>query len=246
MKRIIEHHGEKLTFTVVKNRRYKRFVIRPLGNQHYRISAPARANQREINQAIVSNMEDVLALPTYQTIPEQIINTLKMPLFGSMYSIAFSNVEALNKQDVIVIDKKPHESARDALIRYLKPRFLDAIYASLDNTIYKTLNPNLDSMTIKMRYMRSQFGGCIASKNQISLNLDLIHYPKRYLAYVIAHEMVHFCHKNHSKAFYDTLETVWPRWQEDRTMLNSLSRLAHHVSHEHLIDAHMSQTLRRS
>ena len=246
MKKTITHRGQQLTFTIVQNRRYRRFVIRPHAKNHYRISAPANASKKAIDQAINQNIDAALSLPAYQTIPDQIIDTLMMPVFGRFYPITFDNKLKAHNTSHIVIDIKQGESKRHALLRHLKPQFLKAIYGALSCDVYQSLNPNLETMTIKIRYMRSQFGGCVASKNQISLNLDLMHYPKRFLHYVIAHEMVHFKHANHSKAFYDTLHQVWPNWREDRQSLNAFSRLAHYNSIMDLVDDDMSESLRRS
>ena len=38
--------------------------------------------------------------------------------------------------------------------------------------------------------------------------------------YVVCHELVHFVHPNHSKAFYDCLATFLPDWKQRRARLN--------------------------
>ena len=50
--------------------------------------------------------------------------------------------------------------------------------------------------------MKSKWGVCNITKKIVTLNLDLIKLDKKYLDYVIIHELSHLIHPNHSKAFW--------------------------------------------
>ena len=58
---------------------------------------------------------------------------------------------------------------------------------------------------LSVRYLKSKWWSC-SWVNNISLNLYLIHLPKKYLEYVIIHEICHLKEKNHSKDFW---KLVW-------------------------------------
>lgn len=64
-----------------------------------------------------------------------------------------------------------------------------------------------DYNKLNIRNNRSRWGSC-SHTNNISLNLQLMRLPEALCDYVILHELCHTLHKNHSKAFWNTLEKV--------------------------------------
>lgn len=72
---------------------------------------------------------------------------------------------------------------------------------------------------VKFRLMKSRWGSCIPSKNQINLNSHLILQPYNSALYVIIHELAHFYHQNHSKDFYSFVESKMPDFDEHKNAL---------------------------
>ena len=69
-----------------------------------------------------------------------------------------------------------------------------------------------------------------ASKGNLNFNCLLMFLPDEVVDSVVAHELCHRKHMNHSKAFYDELTGVFPNYQQCRTWLKEngglyLSRL---------------------
>ena len=62
---------------------------------------------------------------------------------------------------------------------------------------------------VSIRKQKARWGSC-SSKNNINLNANLLHLPPELIDYVLLHELVHTRVKNHSKDFWDELETVVP------------------------------------
>ena len=56
-----------------------------------------------------------------------------------------------------------------------------------------------------IRNQKTRWGSC-SSKNNISLNMNLIRLPQKLQDYVILHELVHTRHKNHSKKFWKEMD----------------------------------------
>jgi hypothetical protein len=62
---------------------------------------------------------------------------------------------------------------------------------------------------ISIRKQKTRWGSC-SSKDNINLNMNLLHLPPELMDYVLLHELVHTKVKNHSKDFWDELDTVVP------------------------------------
>ena len=62
---------------------------------------------------------------------------------------------------------------------------------------------------VSIRKQKTRWGSC-STKNNINLNANLLHLPSELIDYVLLHELVHTRVKNHSKDFWDELETVVP------------------------------------
>ena len=74
---------------------------------------------------------------------------------------------------------------------------------------------------ITLRRMKSRWGACFYKQNRVSYNTNLIFMPRACLAYVACHELAHFCHPDHSPAFYECLSRVLPSHKELRQYLRT-------------------------
>ena len=74
---------------------------------------------------------------------------------------------------------------------------------------------------ITLRRMKSRWGACYYKQNRISYNTNLIFMPPACLTYVACHELAHFCHPDHSAAFYACLGRVLPDHKELRKYMRA-------------------------
>ena len=100
-------------------------------------------------------------------------------------------LQTQKKQELPEIDKK---IARKVLCRRIGE------LAQLHNFVYNR---------ISIRKQKTRWGSC-SSKDNINLNMNLLHLPSELMDYVLLHELVHTKVKNHGKDFWDELETVVP------------------------------------
>jgi len=82
---------------------------------------------------------------------------------------------------------------------------------------------------ITIRCQTTRWGSC-SSKGNLNFNCLLMELPDEVIDSVIVHELCHRKHMNHSKAFYDEVESVFPEYKKCRNWLKEnghmyLSRL---------------------
>ena len=71
----------------------------------------------------------------------------------------------------------------------------------------------------QIRAMKSQWGSCTPS-GKIILNIKLIQLPKKFIDYVIIHELCHLKEHKHNRIFYDLLTRILPEWESLREDMN--------------------------
>lgn len=102
---------------------------------------------------------------------------------------------------------KEHQDPQKQLAKCIDQLCRD-VYTDIIGIMRKSLREYaIPDPILKIRTMTSRWGSCIPSKQQITLNRRLIHYPIEFIEYVVLHELVHFVQPNHSKAFYAIVES---------------------------------------
>lgn len=71
---------------------------------------------------------------------------------------------------------------------------------------------------ISVRDTRSRWGSCSSTGN-LSFSWRLIFAPKEVLHYVVAHEVAHLRHMNHSRNFWTTVESICPSYEPAKAWL---------------------------
>lgn len=75
---------------------------------------------------------------------------------------------------------------------------------------------------IRIRQMKTRWGSCNFSKGYINLNSELIKKSKESIEYVVFHELTHLIYDNHSREFYNYLDTYMPDWKQRKEKLENL------------------------
>ena len=73
----------------------------------------------------------------------------------------------------------------------------------------------------KNKDKETRWGTCHTKKGIITLNSRLMDYPYECIRYVIVHEFAHFLVPNHSKNFYNVVESIMPDWNIWRKYLRN-------------------------
>lgn len=71
---------------------------------------------------------------------------------------------------------------------------------------------------VKISSATTRFGSC-SGKNNLNFSFYLMSYPKEAIDYVIVHELAHIKYKNHSKEFYEFIESFLPDYKKREKIL---------------------------
>jgi hypothetical protein len=75
---------------------------------------------------------------------------------------------------------------------------------------------------VRIKTLKSRWGSC-SSKGVLTFNWKLVMAPLHLVDYVVAHELCHLVHLNHSKAFWNLLESIIPDCKRCREQLKIIS-----------------------
>jgi predicted metal-dependent hydrolase len=83
---------------------------------------------------------------------------------------------------------------------------------------------NLKYNKVIIRNQRSRWGSC-SRKGNLNFNLLLAALPPELIDYIIVHELLHLKEMNHSKKFWQLVETVDPHYKNHRKLLHKYGAL---------------------
>ncbi|MBB6713406.1 M48 family metallopeptidase [Clostridium gasigenes] len=119
-----------------------------------------------------------------------------------------------------VYDKTDYKRKEELLNNWIEGKCAQ-IFNDIYNKVYPIVRKyNVPKVEIKIRKMKTRWGSCMAKKEKIILNKDLIKAPKYCIEYVILHELLHLIYKNHNKEFYGFLYVLMPDWKERKRILD--------------------------
>ena len=122
--------------------------------------------------------------------------------------------------------KLPHgDNSVQAHHHYIEKAVIRAIQHKADEILIpRTLElaslHKLDFKSIATRRLKSRWGSCDQEKN-IILNIYLVQVPEHLIDYVIAHELCHTKHLNHSQRFWHTMKELYPSYSAARKELKT-------------------------
>ena len=134
-------------------------------------------------------------------------------LLGKKLNIIYKEVKKpiYNLDTIIVKD--------DVMLNNWYKKYAKDVFKKYLNEAYYVFDEKIPYPIIKVRSMKTRWGVCNRRDNSVTLNLELIKKDPMYLNYVIVHELSHFVHFDHSKAFWGVVEKYCPDYKIVRKKL---------------------------
>jgi len=211
--------------TLRRSARVRRFSLRVSSlDGRVTLSMPARARLSEA-LLFAQSHEDWLKKALARQVPVQRLGFgAVIPFEGRALTLAPGTTRIRLEGDVLHI---PGEAAQlgPRLASWLKAQARDRLAAASDH--YAGLLGRKPKR-ITLRDTRSRWGSC-AHDGALMYSWRLVMAPPQILAYVAAHECAHLVEMNHSAAFWDVVEQLYPGWQACRDWLRTHGQSLHAI-----------------
>ncbi len=127
---------------------------------------------------------------------------------GNKYDIIITAFD-----DIDVSNNKIYVSSYDKLNKWLKKQTRETFEQRL-KTCHSLFKEKIPYPKLKIRTMKTRWGVNHKIDDSITLNAKLIRYDMNVIDYVIIHELSHFVHFDHSKAFWNTVQKYMPDYKK--------------------------------
>ncbi|EMY67875.1 M48 family metallopeptidase [Leptospira vanthielii] len=176
---------------------------------------PAKVPNKQLEEFLSDKKEWILS--KLKQLPKDIPQRLKFEdgekthIFGNPTTIQLSPKKKYNfHTEILQIPNVNNEVSR---IRKGKLALKELLLEKIKPLVNRTsINLNTKVEKVSIKTMRSLWGSC-NSKNQISLNLSLVHCPDSIIEYIILHEIAHTIEHNHSSRFWKIVESENPNYK---------------------------------
>lgn len=225
MKRTICLKGTLASYTL-ERKRVKNVNLRVRGGEIF-VSAP-----RWVPLAVIEGLLDERAdyilgalARTEKTVPSSLKEGASIPFCGSSLSLelCYAPKTSVTAEAGIlrIALRAPEDEAR---VRQALEKWYRTESERLCRASFERLWPHFAALgvpypEIRMRAMRSCWGNCRPAKRVVTFNSRLAAVPEDCIEYVVAHELTHFLHADHSPSFYRSLAGVIPDWKARRRSL---------------------------
>jgi len=199
---------------IIEKKKIKNMYLKVKEDLKIYISCNRFVTSRQIEKLINDNYDAICKM-----IDRQAKNKIKSSEFyylGKRYDIVFSDI--FNSIDVS--DNKIYVKDKNTLEKWLNNQMKLIFKEELDKCI-NNFQEKIPKVNLKIRNMKTRWGVCNRSNNNVTLNSNLIRYEINIIDYVIYHELSHFIHPNHSTSFWKHVEKYVPNYKILRNRLKN-------------------------
>lgn len=196
---------------VIIKKNNKNTYIRVKEDLRIYITTSKFATKQYIKSLLDDNIESIKKMILQQT--KQIKKKEYFYYLGEKYEVFIDDVEGIKfLEDAIFVESEKY------LTKWLNKKIKELFQERLDYN-YNRYQEKIPYPKLKIRTMKTRWGVCNIRDNSVTLNTKLIEYDIEKLDYVIIHELSHFIHFNHSKAFWNQVSIYTPNYKQIRKEL---------------------------
>lgn len=191
------------------------------------INAPWYASNNQI-QRVIEEKKNWIKEKLQE---HEIKQSKKVKLLGEEYTIKAEckNTKAPelvieDKNIVITLPNKYKKIQNNEIIKILIDKMYDMVAT---REIEKAMEEvrimlGLAPEDYEIKKLTKEIARCNNLENKITITPDIVKYSKQAIKYVVLHEFCHLQYKNHTKSFYNMVETYMPNYEKIAEELNGL------------------------
>lgn len=203
MKTIINNQEREVIIT--RKRSNKNTYLRVKEDLNIYITTNYYTSLKEIEKIIKNNIISIEKMSNRQEKKQE--KEENFYYLGKKYDIVY-----LNCKDIILGDDKVLIDRGFDLDKWYLNKAKKIFKEELEK-IYNIFPHEIPYPVLTIRKMKTRWGVCNVRVKRVTLNLELIKKDIKYLDYVIAHELSHLIHPNHSRDFWSLVEKVIPNYK---------------------------------
>lgn len=154
------------------------------------------------------NREQDFLIKTLNRVKKRQVRDKEFYYLGNKYDIIIVPFE-----DIEIEGSKIYTSSFDKLDKWFKKETRKVFEERLE-ICHSLFEEKIPYPKLKIRSMKTRWGVNHKRDSSITLNSKLIRYDIKIIDYVIIHELSHFVHFDHSKAFWNTVEKYMPDYKK--------------------------------
>ncbi len=198
---------------LIEKKNNKNLYIRITDDFKIKVTCPKLYTKLIINKILEENKISIKKMLDKKK--KENINKIKEDnlLLGKSLNVLYKDVKKpLFKDNILIV--------KDDLMKdkWYKKKAMELFKIYLDEA-YFVFDEDIPYPKLKVRLMKTRWGVCNKKDDSVTLNLELIKKDPVFLNYVIVHELSHFVHFDHSKAFWSTVEKYCPDYKNVRKKL---------------------------
>jgi predicted metal-dependent hydrolase len=223
--RVIQLRGQVVQYTLVRRKR-RSIGLKVDATGLLTISAPAREPYHHLDQVIVEReawiVEKIAQMQARQLPARKWKSGECLPFLGSELELylyrTYTRTDPIRSTGRILVgvpdlhDGEGIKSRVAAWYRRLAQQHFAERIASLAPRLGVAPPP------FKLSEAKTAWGVC-TPEGQLRLSWRLIKAPQEQIDYVVAHELAHLRHMDHSRAFWQTVGAIYPDYQRERKAL---------------------------
>ncbi|MBM7616102.1 M48 family metallopeptidase [Alkaliphilus hydrothermalis] len=223
--------GKTLEYILTKTRR-KTVGISVDVEMGVKVAAPKNISMKQIEEVILKNskwiFEKLKDLEGKKQTQAEFKAEESFSYLGKEYTLAVIEINNKEKERVeleeqaqpvplikLYLHEHTQESIKKVLLNWYRQEASRIIKERLECIGEKT---GLWPLSVAIKDQKSRFGSCSSKKN-INLNWKLVMAPMEVIDYVVLHELCHLREMNHSKDFWNLVESFMVDYKERRRWL---------------------------
>lgn len=222
------YQGQHIEYTI-ERKKVKHINLRISADGQVKISAPKAVSKAFIASFVEQKASWIADCLQRRAVREQqkkedpvAEENSTIWLLGKPYRLQLAKGEErleIDGQTCTLFTKK-QTAGNEALQRQLRMLYKKLCSQRLPEIFLRFSSYQVPYPKIKLRKMKRCWGTCQTQTAIVTMNTRLIHAPLCCTDYILAHEIAHLVHPNHSAQFYQVLGEVYPKWQEHKQLLS--------------------------